>query len=167
MGIRSLVPKAWGRSQVPIRRETSMTDPFWEFRSEVDRLFDRFFEDFGLRPLSWAGEYGAFQPKVDVAETESEIQVSAELPGLEEKDIEVSLGDGTLTLKGERRWESEDKGKDYHRREQAYGSFHRVIPLPAEVDADKANASFKNGVLTVTLPKAAAARSRKIEIEAA
>ncbi len=135
-------------------------------RGDLDRLFDEFVQSLDLEPFA-ALEARVFSPRVSVTEDEASFRVSAELPGIEEKDIEVSLGDGTLTLKGERRWESEEKGKDYHRREQAYGSFHRVIPLPADVDAEKASASFKNGVLTVTLPKAATARSRKIEIEAA
>jgi HSP20 family protein len=98
---------------------------------------------------------------VDVVETDKEIQVAVELPGLEEKEIDVSLSPTTLTISGEKRQEKEEKGHNYVRAERSYGSFKRSIPLPSEVDASKADAVFQKGVLTVTLPKAVKAEARK------
>jgi len=92
-------------------------------------------------------------PKVDVAETEDAIQVTAELPGLKEEDIEVSLADHNLVISGEKKAEKEEKDKNYHRIERSFGSFHRSVPLPAEVNGEKVDASFTNGVLKVVLPK--------------
>jgi HSP20 family protein len=98
-------------------------------------------------------QYGAFNPHVDVTENDQEIKVVAELPGLTEKDVEVSLANDMLTISGEKKAEKEDKGENYYRLERSYGSFQRTIPLPTEVEADKVDATFKNGVLQITLPK--------------
>lgn len=113
-------------------------------------------------------QYGAFNPQVDVTENDQEIKVAAELPGLTEKDVEVSLANDMLTISGEKRAEKEDKGENYYRMERSYGSFQRTIPLPTEVEANKVDATFKNGVLTVTLPKSAQAvqNRKKIAIKA-
>jgi HSP20 family protein len=103
-----------------------------------------------------------------VSETDKEIKVSAELPGMDEKDIDVSLTRDSLTIKGEKKQETEDKGEDYYRMERSYGSFTRSIPLPIEVDTDKVQATFKKGVLEITLPKTARAiqETRKIPVKA-
>jgi HSP20 family protein len=90
---------------------------------------------------------------VDVSETDKEVKVSAELPGMDEKDIHVEMDDDAITIRGERREEKEDQGRNWYSREQSYGAFHRVIALPASVDGAKAVAKFKKGVLTVTVPK--------------
>ena len=153
MSIKDLVPKfGRGRGEVPVRRGD--WDPFRDFQREMNRLFDDFFTDF---PLTRWGERelpsAAFNPRVDVAETDKEVKVSAELPGMDEKDISVELDESTLTVKGEKKEEIEDDGKNWYRREQSYGSFLRVIPLPSSVMSDKAKAKFKKGVLTVTVPK--------------
>ena len=105
-------------------------------------------------------------PKVDMAETAEEFVVKADLPGLEEKDLKVTLDGDLLTIRGTRSEEKEDKRRDYHLMERSYGEFHRTIQLPAGVDRDKVKAAFKNGVLNVTLPKRLEARaeSRHIEI---
>jgi HSP20 family protein len=108
---------------------------------------------------------GDLVPRLDVSETEREIKVTAELPGMDEKDVNVTLEGDVLTLKGEKKAEAEEKGKNFHRVERTYGSFQRVITLPAEVDATKVTAGFKKGVLTVTLAKSPAAQTRKIEVK--
>jgi HSP20 family protein len=125
--------------------------PLATFREEMDKLVEGFFggSDFHL----FGRRSGTFMPQVDVAVTDKEIKVSVELPGLDDKDIEVSLTKETLTIKGEKKEEKEEKGKDYYRSERSFGSFTRTIPLPVEIDAEKAAASFKKGVLTVNLSK--------------
>ncbi len=154
MAIKDLVPK-FGRSRdsMPVRRGEQ--DPFRDFQKEMNRLFDDFFQDFPLAPR-WADRglsSAAFDPRVDVSETDKEVKVSAELPGMDEKDITVEMDDAAITVRGEKKVETEDKGKNWYSREQSYGSFHRVIPLPASVQADKAKAKFKKGVLTIKVPK--------------
>jgi HSP20 family protein len=122
------------------------------FQNEMNRLFDHFFTDpFDLAPL--ATRMPDFPPRVDVSETDTEIKVTAELPGMDEKDITVSLDHDALVISGEKKSDIEEKGKSFHRVERSYGSFQRVIPLDAEVEGDKVGAEFKKGVLTVTLPK--------------
>lgn len=115
-------------------------------------MFDNFFSGLLPTPIDrWAE--GAFLPKVNVSEGDKEIKVTAELPGLTEKDVDVSVSRGRLTLKGEKKTEKEDQGKNFHYLERLSGSFYREIPLPEHTDTDKAQAVFKNGVLTVTLQK--------------
>lgn len=140
--------------------------PTWGFQREIRDLFDRFFPGFD-GGLEFAGLEAGFSPKLDVAETDKEIRVSAELPGVEEKDVDVSLSGGTLTIRGERRAESERKDeKGWVRREQSFGSFRRSIALPCEVDADKVAATFTRGILKITLPKAESAQNRRIAVKA-
>jgi HSP20 family protein len=155
MAIKDLVPKfGRGREKMPARRDEF--DPFRGFQREMNRLFDDFFaEDFPLA-RHWGGRElatGAFSPRVDVSETDKEVNVSAELPGMEEKDLSVEMDDGAITIRGEKKEEKEEKGKNWYTREQSYGSFHRSIALPAGVDVSKAKAKFKNGVLKITAPK--------------
>ena len=129
---------------------------FWSpsklLRSFHDEL-DRFFNDtiFGEGDLSLFDR--GFAPAIDVSEDDEKIVVKADLPGLEEKDIDVSIVDGVLTLKGEKKQEHEEKGRNWHRIERSYGSFARSIPLPASVNQDKVTAQYKNGVLEITAPK--------------
>jgi len=160
MPITDLIP--W-RRKVPVRREEerpSVSDhPLALFQQNMNRLFDEFFRGFDLAPFG--EEWTAFSPQVDVVETDNEIKVSAELPGLDDKDVEVSLARGMLTIHGEKKQEEEERGKNYYRAERAYGSFRRVIPVPDEVDIDKAEAVFQKGGLTITLPKTGNARARK------
>jgi len=161
MAIRNLIP--FGRKSVPVKREDE--NPFSILRREMDSLFDNFFQGFDIAPFE--GRMGAFTPKVDVAESDKEIKITAELPGLDEKDIDVSLQNDMLIIKGEKKEEKEDKGKDYYRMERSYGSFSRTIPLPIEVETDKIEATFKKGVLNITLPKTAkaAAETKKIAVK--
>jgi HSP20 family protein len=108
-------------------------------------------------------------PAVDVTESDKAYEITAELPGLDEKNIEVNVANGGLTIRGEKKEEKEEKQKDYYVSERRYGSFERYFSLPEGVDADKIQASFKNGVLKVTLPKTAEAQkpAKKIEVKAA
>lgn len=161
MAIRNLVP--FGKKNVPVKREEE--DPFALLKREMDSLFDNFYRGFDIGPFE--SRLGAFSPKVDVTENDKEIKISAELPGMDEKDIEVSLHNDMLTIKGEKKEEKEDKGKDYYRMERSYGSFLRTVPLPAEVETDKVEAKFKKGVLSITLPKTAkaVAETKKIAVK--
>lgn len=150
--------------------------PFEALRKEVDRLFDDFGDDFWRKPFrsfaalerNWPRKFPA-NPAVDVTETEKAYEITAELPGMDEKNVEVNVANGGITIKGEKKEETEEKKKDYYVSERRYGSFERYFSLPEGVDADKIAASFKNGVLKVTLPKTAEAQksAKKIEVKAA
>ena len=142
-------------------------EPFRDLLSTQDRFnrlfndtFSRFFDEGDLGARAWA-------PPVDVYETEHDVVLKAELPGVDPKEVEVRVEDGTLYLKGERKFENEVKQDNYHRIERAYGSFVRSFPLPSSVDAEKANAQYKNGVLTLTLPKREEAKPKTIKINTA
>lgn len=159
MSVRDLIP--WGRNngnQVPSLLRDDERDPFLSLHREVNRLFDDVFRGFGLPSLRGTSGIAAGWPSVEIADSDKDIKVTAEVPGLEEKDIEVLLDDGVLTLKGEKRSETEDKEKQFS--ERYYGRFERRIPLGAEVKEDQVDATFKNGVLTVTLPKTEKAQSQ-------
>jgi len=135
-------------------------------QNEMNRLFDHFFSDpLDIIPMS--SRLPEFSPRVDVSETEKEIKVVAELPGMDEKDIQVTLERDALILSGEKKNEIEEKGKSFHRIERSFGSFQRVIPLETEVEADKVEAEFKKGVLTIVLPRPASAakQTQKINIK--
>jgi len=159
---KNLVPSE--KKSVPVRREEY--NPFSLLRQEMNKLFDNFFRGFEIEPFT--GGFGAFSPSVDVKESDKEIKISAELPGMDDKDIDVSLTKDSLTIRGEKKQEKEDKGKDYYRMERSYGSFTRTIPLPAEADTEKVKAEFRKGVLTVTLPKTPQAikETKKIPVKA-
>jgi HSP20 family protein len=128
---------------------------------EMDRVFDHFFES-RWEELPALGDW---VPKVDVSETKDAVVVKAEVPGMEAKDLQASLQENVLTITGEKRQEKEEKDERYHRVERSYGSFTRSMRLPAGVDSGKVNAAFKNGVLTVTLPKTAAAKATPIPVK--
>jgi HSP20 family protein len=132
-------------------------------RKEMDRLFDRFFES-GWPETPALGEW---EPTVDVTEDKDTVTVKAELPGVEQKDIGVTLQDGVLTIKGEKHAEKEEKDKRHHRVERSYGAFVRSIRLPATVETGKVTAAFKDGVVTITLPKAPEAKGTTIPVKAA
>jgi HSP20 family protein len=158
MNMRDLIP--WGRNQqtTPSRyREEG--DPFMTLHREMNRLFDDVFRTFDMAPfgsLSGVGRTTGW-PSVEVSETDKDVRISAELPGLEDKDVEVLMGDGVLTIRGEKKSEIEYKERAFS--ERTYGRFERRIPLAWEVDEDKIEASFRNGVLTVTMPRSAHASS--------
>lgn len=151
--------------QVPAAR--SPLDTWGLMRSDMDRFFDSMFGGRGGLPsLFGAGGVGfaAMSPSIDVRENGNEIVIEAELPGMEEKDVQLTFRDGVISIKGEKKSEREEKKDDYHLSERSYGSFERSFRLPDTVEVDKAKASFDKGVLKVTLPKSAEAISREKKI---
>jgi HSP20 family protein len=163
MRIRELIPwRSPEREQLTRRSH----DPFTMLQTEMNRLFNDFFEGFDLRPGGSRNEGALGMPKVDVSETEDAVHVTAELPGMKQEDVDVTLSDGHLVLRGEKKSETQDQQKNYHRVERSYGTFERSILLPAAVDDKKVEASFKNGVLEIVLPKVegAAAAGKKIPV---
>ncbi len=129
-------------------------------RREMDRLWENFFgERGGLEPVE------GWMPALDVTETKDNLIVKAELPGIDPKDVEISLSGNILTIKGEKKQEKEEKDENYHLVERRYGSFVRSIRLPVEVQEDKIEASYKNGVLKVVLPKSEKAKRKEIKIK--
>lgn len=148
--------------------------PFESLRREVDRLFEEFdggfwrlparrslfdIEPFWRREPAWPAA-----PAVDVAEKENAYEITAELPGMDEKNVELKLANGVLTIKGEKTEEKEEKKKDYHVSERRYGAFERAFQVPDGVDADKIEARFKKGVLSITLPKTPQAQTKEKKI---
>jgi len=131
-------------------------------RHEMDRLFDRFFEP------RWEDfpSLGEWAPQLDVSETKDSLVVKTEVPGIDPKEIQISLQEQLLTIKGEKKQEKEEKDERYHRVERAYGAFTRALRLPVAVDAEKVTATFKNGLLTIKLPKTPAAKGTTIPIKA-
>jgi len=146
--------------------ELMNTDPFKDIekaRSEMDRLMDTFL--FGVPQRGDFWEEAEWLPAVDVAETKNEIVVNVEAPGMDPKEFEISLKEGTLTIKGEKKQEKVEGEEDYHIVERRYGTFTRSVLLPQEVQSDKISASYKNGVLTVTAPKSEGAKRKEIKIK--
>ena len=155
MSMRDLIP--WGRSeQTTPSRYREEGDPFMTLHREMNRLFDDVFRGFDMAPFGGVSRMASW-PHVEVVDNDKDVRISAELPGLEDKDVEVLIGDGVLTIRGEKKSAIEDKERAFS--ERTYGRFERRIPLAWEVEEDKIEASFKNGVLTVTLPKSAESRS--------
>jgi HSP20 family protein len=158
---------------------TASPDAFQSLRSEMDRLFDRFTMGFGIPPLRRMFDtapgfhaetsFTLPTPSVDIAEEAADYKLTAELPGMSEKDIELVVSGNTLTLKGEKKGEAERKEKNYTLSERTYGSFRRSFYLPEGIDREKIDATFAKGVLTVTLPKTAAAagEQKKIKVKEA
>ena len=141
--------------------------PFRDFekmRKEMDRLWDSFFEGGLRRRTEGAVEW---LPSLDIAETKNELVVKCEIPGMDPKDIDISLSDGMLTIKGEKKQEREEKEADYHLVERSYGAFTRSVQLPKEVRSDKISAFYKNGVLKITLPKSEEVQKKEIKIKVA
>jgi HSP20 family protein len=153
------------KSQVPAQRE-DFFDPFVSFRRDIDRIFDDFFNGRGLRPMT-AGWQGV-TPTIDVAETDREVVVTAEIPGLDEKDCEVTLAGDVLTIKGEKKAEHEQRDGNTYYAERRYGAFSRSVRLPFEVKDEQVDATYNRGVLTVRVPKPAEAQEavRRIEVKA-
>lgn len=159
---------------VPWKREDSLArrydeDPFLAFQERMNRMMEGFFKD-SFAPLWREEEYGSFMPRMDIKETPDALVVSAELPGMEAEDIDVSLSDNVLTVKGEKKSAREEKDEktNYYRVERAYGSFYRSLPLPPDVvDTEHIEADYKNGILTIHLPKHPAAQAvvKKIDVK--
>ncbi|HYM72605.1 MAG TPA: Hsp20/alpha crystallin family protein [Stellaceae bacterium] len=172
-------------AQVPVEAKkttpapTPAPDVWHSFRSEMDRLFDRFAEGFHLPSLrrmfepksNWIyeGSFSFSPPAVDVTEDDKTYRITAEVPGLEQNNVEVIVSGDMLTFKGEKHHEKEEKDKNHYMSERSYGSFQRSFELPDSVDREKISADLSKGVLTITLPKTAAAQkpTKKIEVKAA
>lgn len=140
-------------------------EPFGDMlslREEIDDLFSDFFRRV---PSEGFPREGLWYPAIDIEETEDAFKLSAELPGMKKEDIKISFSDGRLTMEGERKFEKEEKNKTFHRIERSYGKFKRIISMPREVEADKAKASYEQGILTITLPKSEQAKPKEIGIK--
>ncbi|MBS3820808.1 MAG: Hsp20 family protein [Bacteroidetes bacterium] len=174
---KELIPWNWGKRPVRVQDNRSRRDgSLPALRDDFHRLFDDMFEDFlgrrfGEGLLAPFGEPGSLLdtgwPRVDLEETDDAFKVTAEVPGMEADDVEVTVGDSSLTIRGSKTTEREEKKKDYHLMETYSGSFHRTVPLPVEVNADGVEAHCKNGQLTVTVPKTEAGRkaAKRIEVK--
>ncbi|MBF0539140.1 MAG: Hsp20/alpha crystallin family protein [Nitrospirae bacterium] len=157
MDFKGLVPWGFGK-----KRPQGAEHPLRSIQRDMNELFGDFWGDFEVAPFG--RHWGGFEPRLNVTEDDREVKVSAELPGLDEKDIDVSLTKDSLTIKGEKKEEKEEKATGYYRVERSYGTFSRTVTLPCEIDQDKVEASFKKGVLVITLPKTAEACSEKKKI---
>ena len=153
------------QNTLPITRE----NPLGRLHQEIDQLFDNFFRGSWLSPFrqnDQTGMGGMMLPKVDIAEGKKQYTITVEVPGVEEKDIDLTISDGTLTIRGEKRHEEENHDRQYHRVERSYGAFQRVLSLPDDSKEDAVEANFKNGILTLTVPKTTNSKpgGRKIPI---
>lgn len=158
----------------PAPRAEATWQPLASLRSEMDRLFDNFWRGVGAPatgaaqaalPRLFEGAFGAAAPALDLVETADGYRLTAELPGMDAKDVELTVADDMLTIKGEKKEEREEKTESFHLSERRYGSFQRALPLPRGVDRAKVEASFDKGVLTVILPKAPEATAARTRIE--
>lgn len=162
----NILPLRRRGNTMPARRENE--SPVMAIQNEMNRMFDQFFNDpFTLLSVPSMRTMSDFMPRIDISETDTDIQVTAELPGMDEKDIQLTLENDTLIISGEKKNDVEEKGKNFHRIERSYGTFQRAIPLVSEIQQDKVEAKFTKGVLNITLPKtpAAAKQSHKISIK--
>jgi HSP20 family protein len=165
--LRELIP--WTRSAGRLAAGSQPEDLFAQLHREMNQLFDEAWHGFNLPAFADVATGGqALRPRIDIAETDKEVEVTVELPGLDEKDVDVTLADGVLTIKGEKKSERKEDGKGYQLSERSFGSFQRAVALPDGVDADKVTAEFTKGVLKVTAPKRPElhASAKKISIKA-
>lgn len=188
MDFKKWVPWNWFKKEeedagkmVPVRRESvkeqsgTLTHPLQQFHQEIDRLFDQAFRGFGLSPFGFDQPLfprladGMLKPTLDLSASDKEYTITVEIPGVDEKDVKLEIVNDTLTIRGEKKQEKEEKEKNYYRMERSYGSFQRVLSLPEDADQDGVKATFKKGVLTVTLPRKALPKSdvKQIEVKSA
>lgn len=166
------VSKESAREQAPVQRESRAPARWLGSFDDLERVMDRMLERPWWRPMSWerAPWSGLMSgdgrwPRVDIVEHDKDVVIRAEVPGIERKDLDVSVSDSTVTIKGEAHKEEEEESGDYYRCERVRGAFARTLALPAEVDAEKVQAHFSDGVLEIKLPKVEQARRRKVEIK--
>ncbi len=161
--MRSLIPSQWSPSWMRNLPAQSGRDPFALLHQEMNRLFDTF---GGLAENAFGDN---MSPRIDVSETDKEIDIDAELPGIDEKDLDITLAGDVVTIRGEKRSEREQKNKNYYVSERSYGSFARSIPLPFDADPKNVSAKFDKGVLHIAIPKPEqiAAKTTKIPVKAA
>lgn len=184
MDIKKLAPWNWFRKeqedaghQVPVRHPASLAPtmgydhPLASFHREFDRLFNSMLQGFGRAPIGFddlgrpALSPEILKPTVDIASAEKEYTVTVEVPGVNEDDVKLELSDGNLTIQGEKKREKSSRDKDYFCVERSYGAFRRVLSLPDDVDQDGIRAAFRNGVLTITMPRRALPQSKVKRIE--
>lgn len=167
----SIIP--WKTSiGVPVRHRSGPGSSMFSLQDEINQLFDDFFGGDTHMPALFARAGGApafSAPSVDLLETETGYKLRAELPGIEAEQLDLTIGDGYVTIKGEKKEEHKEEGENFLRRESSYGSFQRSVALPEIADTDKAEASFKNGVLTIAMPKKASAvkKEKKLKVKSA
>jgi len=176
MTLKEMVPWRWGG----LRRWDEEDRPFESFFREMDNLhkdMDRLFEDFwkgsgrdSLMTTPWHSAvapwaHSEVMPRIDETEDEKAFHIQVELPGMDRDDVDITLSNGVLTIRGEKKREDEEKGKDFYRKERSFGVFRRSLPIPAEVDESKIDASFKKGVLYIELPKTEEARKKVTHID--
>ena len=161
MATTDIIP--WNRNRTLATRPQDVVDPFNMLRRDIDRVFGDFLGDWRWpdRMNMLDRQMGSFLPEIDVKETDKEFRVTADLPGLHEKDLEVTFVEGALSIKGEKRQEHEEERGNMFHSERRYGAFERMIPLSSDIDLNKAKASFKKGVLKITLPETENARSNR------
>ena len=184
MSMRKWIPWNWFKKEeedtgkpVPVQRASvddqlpALTRSLARFHQEIDRLFDRALRYFDLSPFGFNRPQGLqmsdgmLRPTLDLGATDKAYTVSLEAPGVGEKDVKVEIANDTLTIRGEKKQEVEEKDKNYYRIERTYGSFQRVLSLPEDADQEGVSATFKHGVLTVTMPRKAALQAHVKQIE--
>lgn len=186
MDIKKLVPWNWfkteeanARKTIPVRREDAQEQgvalpvALQNFHREFDRIFDQAFRGFGIEPSLFDGVLwprvtdGMLKPTLDLSATDKEYTVTVEIPGVDEKDVKLEIANDTLTIRGEKKHEKEEKDKSYYRVERSYGSFQRVLSLPEDADKEAVKATFKYGVLTISMPRKVLPQAdiKKIEIK--
>jgi HSP20 family protein len=166
MNLGSLIP--WrDKTQVDAQTDT-YSDPFTSFRREVDRMFDDFFRSAGQGLQPWNAGWQTMAPRIDISDADKELLITAEMPGLDEKDFEVTLAGDLLTIKGEKKTENENRNGNAYYVERRFGSFSRSVRLPFEAGDEQVEANYDRGVLTVRVPKPAEAQRhvRRIEVKA-
>lgn len=187
MELKKLAPWNWFKNEeesthaVPVKHgdkrpmySSAHHDPVVRIHRDIDQLFDQFFRGWGFPGMSGYGSNIDFagdillKPKVDLSAAEKEYLLTVEIPGVNEKDVTVDITNNTMTIKGEKKLEKEEKEKNYYRIERSYGSFQRILSLPEDVDQDNIKASFKNGVLSITMPRKVvpAGEVKQVEITA-
>ena len=157
------------KHSIPVARESARSTPISELRSEMDRLLDKFYRGSWLDPTGWSENFDwptrEFMPSIDVAENDKQITIRAEVPGMDPQDIDINVSGNVLTIHGEKKESTEDKGDDYYHCECRFGSFTRSVELPATADLDDIAAEQCNGMLTVCVKKLPTAHAKKIDVK--
>jgi HSP20 family protein len=153
MDFKDLMPWPWSRPGATERSEGA--DPFRALQAEINRAFESFQQTFPAPRFhaNWGMSMEGVQPRIDVADTDSDIEITAELPGLDENDVEITMSADSISIKGEKRPDRQERRRDFFINERAFGAFRRTIALPGGIDTERVSASFKNGVLTIIIPK--------------
>ncbi len=185
MDIKKLAPWNWFKNEeeesgaaVPVKRANmqatpgggALSHPLVQFQREMERLFENTFSGFGLSPFSSElsnplTTSGFLKPQVDIGASDNEYSITVEVPGVDEKDVKVEIVGNTMTIRGEKQHEKEEKDKNYYRVERSYGAFQRVLSLPEDANQDDVKATFKNGLLTIKMPRKALPKSDVKQIE--